>query len=224
MASFLMDLGVKPSCMIGHSLGEYAAMFAAEMISLEDTFKIIKIRAEHSDRQAEKKTGKMAAVLKLSAAEIQEVIDNSGRGAVIANYNSPTQNVIAGLNDDVDKLCEELSETGARVMPIKVSGAFHCGQMSDAAGLFYEQIKDIKFREPTVPFYSNLTGARVTDFRETPTRLARHMCLAVRFTEELRNMRAAGIDTFIELGPGKILSGLVKKTLDDVKIMTLNDF
>jgi [acyl-carrier-protein] S-malonyltransferase len=218
--------GVKYSAIGGHSLGQYAALYAAEVLTLSDLFHVIKIRAEQSEWAVNKVGGAMAAVLKMNAKAISTILEEHGGKACIANYNSPQQSVIAGPEKDIEEVSKILQEKGARVMPLKVKGAFHTGLMSTAAGVFYEHILNVPFKEPKVTLYSNLTGDRlgeITSLNNFPTRLARHMSSPVLFTRELETMKNDGFTTFIELGPSKILSGLVKKTLPDVVTCNIED-
>jgi [acyl-carrier-protein] S-malonyltransferase len=199
------------SAVAGHSLGEYPAMYAAGMIDLESMFKLLKIRAEISHEHSRKGTGKMAAVLKLQVQTVEDILKESGTDAAIANYNSPLQSVIAGTAENVDAVCDIIKQKGGRAVPLKVSGAFHHPLMAAASDDFREQIRDFKFSPPETPFYSNLTGGKLTDFTDMPQKLANHMCNPVLFTKQLRAMRTDGITSFTELGPGKVLTKLVEQ-------------
>ena len=208
--------GLKFDAVAGHSLGEYAAFVASGMLSLEDGFRVIKARAEAFDKVASTTDGKMAAILKLTADQVREVCESVDGYVVPVNYNSPAQTVIAGESPAVDKACEKFAELKARVAVLKTESAFHSEIMKPASEEFYEKIKDIKFNAPSVKFFSNLLGAELTDFSDMPSLLAKHVVSPVLFTDELAAMKEAGFDKYIELGPGKTLTGLVKKTLTDV--------
>lgn len=201
----------------GHSLGEYASMVAAEIVSLEDGFKIIKARSEAMDKAAKKTPGSMAAIMKLEALEVEAVCDDVDGYVVPVNYNSPVQTVIAGETAAVEEACEMFRERKARVMPLKVSAAFHSKLMNEAAEEFYEKIGDINFKLPKegVAYYSNVTGDEWFDFIFQRDLLKSHMTMPVLFVNEIRNMRINEFNTFVELGPGKVLTGLVKKTLPE---------
>lgn len=211
----------------GHSLGEYAAMVAAGVLTLEEGYTAIKYRAEAMDKAAEANPGAMAAIIGLPAEKIVEIcnkIKNDGQYVTAVNFNSPVQTVIAGTRDGIAKATETLKAEGAkRVLPLAVSAAFHSELMKDAAKEFEAAVRDIQFKTPKVKLYSNVTGAELTDFSDMPALMARHICSPVRFTDELGVMKNDGFDTFVELGPGKVLTGLVSKTLSDVKAVNIEN-
>ncbi len=200
----------------GHSLGEYAAMVASGMLSVEDGFKVIKARAEAFGKVADSTDGSMAAVLKLTPEQVEQTCSSVDGYVVPVNYNSPAQTVIAGQSSAVNEACEKFKEMKARVMILKTESAFHSEIMKPASIEFYEQVKNIHFNKPSVKFFSNLIGDELCDFSDMPSILAKHIISPVRFTDELHAIQAQGFDKYIELGPGKTLTGLVKKTLTDV--------
>lgn len=204
----------------GHSLGEYASMVASGMLSLEDGFKVIKARAEAMDKA---KGGLMYAILKASVEDITKVCQDTDGYVVPVNYNSPVQTVIAGENDAVLKAVDTLTSMKARCVKLNVSSAFHSDIMKPCAEEFYNSIKDVEFKNPTIKFYSNVLGKELTDFSDMPSLLKQHMISAVHFTDELNCMANNGFDTFIELGPNKVLTGLVKKTLKGVTALNIED-
>lgn len=201
----------------GHSLGEYAAMQASGMISLEDAFRLIKARSEAMDEAARSQKGAMAAIMKIAPEKVAEVCDSAKEYAAVVNYNSPMQTVVAGTPEGIAEVSTVFSEMGARVVTLNVAGAFHSKLMQSAAEKFYETAKTITFKSPDVKYYSNVTGGELTDFSDMAELLAKHIVSPVRFTSELAAMRDAGADKFVEFGPGKTLTGLVKKTLSGVK-------
>lgn len=207
----------------GHSLGEYAAMYASEMISLEDAFRLIKARAEAMNEAAQSQKGAMAAIMKLDPEKIEEVCGNAKNYVAAVNYNSPQQTVIAGTPEGIEEVSGIFAEMKARVVKLNVAGAFHSKLMQSAADKFYETAKTIEFKKPQVKYYSNVTGGELTDFSDMPSLLAKHIVSPVRFTSELFAMQAAGADTFVEFGCGKTLAGLVKKTLKDVKVFNIEN-
>ncbi len=208
--------GMKFDAVAGHSLGEYAAMVASGMLTLEDGFKVIKARSEAFDKVASSANGAMAAVLKLTAEDVEKVCEETEGYVVAVNYNSPVQTVIAGEADAVERASQTFAGMKARVMPLKTESAFHSEIMKPASEDFYEKIKDVTFNKPSVRFFSNLLGGELTDFSDMPSLLAKHVVSPVRFTDELSAIKESGFDKYIELGPGKTLTGLVKKTLSDV--------
>ena len=200
----------------GHSLGEYAAMVAADMLSLEDGFRVIKARAAAMDKAAQNSEGAMCAILKLSAEEVEKLCEETEGYVVPANYNSTIQTVIAGEKAAVAAAAEAAAAKRARAVPLAVASAFHTKIMQGAADEFLETAKGITFNAPKVKFYSNVLGAELTDFSDMPSLLAKHIVSPVRFTAELAAMQADGFDNFVEFGPKNVLTGLVKKTLKDV--------
>lgn len=211
----IKERGVEFCAVAGHSLGEYAAMVASGMISVSDGFKLIKARAEAMQKAAEENEGAMCAVIGLPSAEIEEVCESIDGYVTAVNYNSPVQTVIAGEVPAVDKAIEIFTGKKARCMKLNVSSAFHSRLMQSAADEFIKTAREIEFKAPGVDFYSNVLGARLDDFSGMPELLARHIVSPVKFVSELEAMKSAGVDTFIELGPNKVLTGLVRKTLSD---------
>lgn len=208
--------GVEFSAVAGHSLGEYAAMVASGILSFEDGFKVIKARAEAMQKAAEQNSGAMYAIIGKSAEEIEQVCSEIDGYVVPVNYNSAAQTVIAGETDAAERAATKFSEMGAKAVKLGVSSAFHSKLMQPAAEEFAPAISGITFNKPSIEFYSNLTGGLQTDFENMPEKLARHIVSPVRFTSELAALQAAGYENFIELGPNKVLTGLVKKTLKGV--------
>ena len=214
------DEGGEFTAVAGHSLGEYAALVLSGAVDLRTGYTLIKHRAACMDKAAKKNGGSMSAVLGLSADVIEAVCEevrNDGDYVVPVNYNTKVQTVIAGSDAGVAKAAELLKAKGAkRTVPLAVAAAFHSDFMKEAAAEFAELIKDIPINAPEKAFYSNVTGGKLTDFSDIHDIMARHICSPVRFTSELAAMQSAGIDRFVECGPGKALTGMVKKSLDDV--------
>ncbi len=221
------EKGVDAAAAAGHSLGEYAAMTACGMLTVKEAFTAIKLRSEAMEKAANSAPGCMSAILGLPAdvvTEVCESVASQGDYVSAVNYNSKVQTVIAGTPRGVEKAEAALKEKGAkRAVRLAVSAAFHSDMMRGAAEEFAEKIAGFDFKTPDRAFYCNLHGNRLTDFSDMPAYLSEHICSAVHFTDELAAMREAGITTFIELGPGKVLTGLVKKTLDDVTALNVED-
>lgn len=207
----------------GHSLGEYAAMQASGMITLEDSFRLIKARAEAMDESARETKGAMSAIMKISPETVADVCDKAKNYVSAVNYNSPVQTVIAGTPEGVAEVSEIFKEMKARVVPLNVAGAFHSKLMQKASEKFYETAKTITFKKPEVKYYSNVTGGELTDFSDMPTLLAKHIVSPVKFTSELMAMQKDGATKFVEFGAGKTLTGLVKKTLNDVTAFNIEN-
>lgn len=218
-----MAKGYKFDGVAGHSLGEYAAMYASEMISLEDAFRLIKARSEAMEEAAAQAKGTMAAVMKISPQQVEDVCAQAKEYAAAVNYNSPVQTVVAGTPEGINEVSEIFAGMKARVVPLNVAGAFHSKLMQPAADKFYETAKKIEFNAPKVKYYSNVTGGELTDFSDIASLLAKHIVSPVRFTSELSAMQKDGADKFVEFGPGKTLTGLVRKTLKDVTAFNIEN-
>lgn len=197
----------------GHSLGEYAAMVAAGVVTMEDGFKLIKARAAAMQKAASSSEGAMYAIIGLDAAEVERVCSEVDGYVVPVNYNSTVQTVIAGETAACEAAAAKFAEMKKRAVKLNVASAFHSKLMQSAADEFIEGAKGITFNKPEKDFYSNLLGEKLEDFSDMPTMLARHIVSPVKFTSELACMEKAGYENFIELGPNKVLTGLVKKTL-----------
>lgn len=197
----------------GHSLGEYAAMVAAGVVSIEDGFKLIKARAAAMQKAAEANSGAMYAIIGLDAAEVEKVCEETEGYVVPVNYNSSVQTVIAGETEACEKAAAVFADMKKRAIKLNVASAFHSKLMQSAADEFIETAKTVTFNTPKVDFYSNVLGTKLEDFSDMPEMLAKHIVSPVKFTSELAEMEKAGFENFIELGPNKVLTGLVKKTL-----------
>lgn len=217
--------GIKFSAAAGHSLGEYAAMVAAGILSFEDGFRVIKARAEAMQKASEAAGGAMYAIIGKTAEEIEEVCAGIGGYVVPVNYNSSAQTVIAGETSAAEKAAAKFAEIGAKAVKLGVSSAFHSKLMQPAADDFETALRGmgITFNKPSVPFYSNLTGDVQTDFDDMPSKLAKHIVSPVKFTSELNALAEAGYTDYAELGPGKVLTGLVKKTLKEVNAVNVEN-
>ncbi len=215
--------GITFSAAAGHSLGEYAALAASGVVSRSDGFRLIKYRSEAMQKASQKTSGAMYAIIGKNISRADEVCAETNGYVVPVNYNSSVQTVIAGESDAAAAAAEKLSSEGFRTIKLAVSSAFHSKLMSEAAEEFLSNIKSFSFSKPAVTLYSNLTGGIIESFDDIPERLAAHIVSPVKFTSELNEMQKNGIDTYIEAGPGKVLSGLVKKTLKDVCVMNIEN-
>lgn len=218
-----VKMGFECKAVAGHSLGEYAAMYAAKMVSLEDAFRLIKLRSEAMDKAAENSDGTMAAVLKISPERVEQICSGIDGYVTAVNYNSPVQTVIAGERSSVEKAAEVFKAEGARVVPLAVASAFHSKIMQPAADEFAQGLASlgITFKEPCCRVYSNVYGTELKSISDIADLLAKHIVSPVRFTSELTQMKEDGFGCFIEFGPGKVLSGLVKKTLKEVSVYNI---
>lgn len=217
--------GIEFSAVAGHSLGEYAAMVASGVLSFKDGFKVIKARAAAMQKAAENQHGVMCAVMGQTPEDIEKICSSVDGYVTPVNYNSAVQTVIAGDPEAVDAAIAKFAEIGAKTIKLKVSAAFHSKLMQPAADEFEAELKkmDVTFNKPNVTFFSNLYGAEMPDFDNMPEKLAKHIVSPVRFTSELALMQQQGYENFVELGPNKVLTGLVKKTLKDVNAVNVEN-
>jgi len=209
--------GLKAAATAGHSLGEYPALWAAGVISLEDTFKLVRARGRLMKEVGDKNPGAMAAVIGLSRKELEELIAALAKKGilVLANHNSPEQIVVTGETDLVSNLCKEAKAGGARAIPLKVSGAYHSPLMEEASRRFSEILGEVSFCKPKIPIYSNVTARPESDPEEIKDLLKKQICSPVRWYEIVINMDRDGISNFIELGPKKVLGNLIRKCLPE---------
>ena len=209
------DAGLKATAVAGHSLGEYPALWAAGVISLEDTFRLVHARGRLMKEAGDKNPGSMAAVVGLSRKELEElIVPLTKKGVlVLANHNSPDQIVVTGETDLVGDLCKKAKAEGARAIPLKVSGAYHSPLMAEASGRFSEILDKISFFRPEIPIYSNVTARPESDPEKIKDLMKKQICSPVRWYEIVINMDRDGISNFIELGPKKVLGNLIRKCL-----------
>ena len=211
----------------GHSLGEYAAMVVSGVVSVSDGFELIKARAEAMQKAAEQNSGAMFAIIGPTPQEIEKACEDTDGYVVPVNYNSPVQTVIAGECEAVQAAAKLIAETSTakrvKTVPLKVASAFHSKLMQSAADEFLAKAEAISFSVAQKEFYSNVLGEKLTDFSAMPQLLAKHIVSPVKFTSELAAMQQAGYTDYIELGPGKVLTGLVKKTLDGVNAVNIEN-
>ena len=211
----------RPDRAAGHSLGEYAAMTACGVLTREDGFRVIKARAAAMEKAAAQSDGAMYAIIGSDNPTIEAVCRETEGYVTPVNYNALVQTVIAGEAMAAEAAAAKLAEQGARTMKLAVSCAFHSKLMSGAAEEFREAVKDVVFRQPEFPFYSNLDG-KIRSQIDTEY-LAKHLTSPVQFVAELQNMAADGCGCFIEVGPGKVLTGLVRKTLKGVTFQNVEN-
>jgi [acyl-carrier-protein] S-malonyltransferase len=206
-----------PDMVAGHSLGEFSALVANKTLSFEDGLKLVYKRAMAMQKACEMEASTMAAVLGMEDEEVEKVLKNIDDIVVPANYNSPGQLVISGSITGVKEACRLLEDAGAkRVVPLKVGGAFHSPFMEPAGKELAEAITATKFSKGTCPIYQNVTGQSVNDAEIIKKNLVAQLTSPVRWTQIARNMIADGATEFIEVGPGTVLQGLVKKVKRDV--------
>ena len=201
-----------PDMVAGHSLGEFSALVAAGAMDFEEGLKLVSIRAQAMQKACELSKGSMAAVLALPAEKVEEVCESCEGVVVAANYNCEGQIVISGEVEAVNAACVKMKEAGAkRALPLPVGGAFHSPLMEPARTELAEGIEKAIFSTPICPIYQNVTAKPSTDPAEIKANLLAQLTAPVRWTQSIRNMIADGAEEFIELGPGKVLQGLIGK-------------
>ncbi|MCC8072424.1 MAG: ACP S-malonyltransferase [Bacteroidales bacterium] len=202
----------KPAMVAGHSLGEFSALVAAGALSFEDGLRLVAKRAQAMQKACELKPSTMAAVLALPDEKVEEICAGIDGVVVCANYNCPGQIVISGEEKAIDEACEKLLAAGAkRALKLKVSGAFHSPCMEPARAELAEAIHETEFHTPQCPVYQNVDAKPHTDPEEIKANLVAQLTAPVRWTQSVQNMVADGADDFTELGPGKVLQGLIAK-------------
>ncbi len=207
-----------PDMVAGHSLGEFSALVAAGALSFEDGLRLVSARAQAMQKACEKTPSTMAAVLALPDAKVEELCASVTEGVVVpANYNCPGQIVISGSIEGVDAACAKMLEAGAkRALKLKVGGAFHYPLMEPARAELADAIAHTDFHAPKCPVYQNVNAEPQTDPKTIKKNLIAQLTAPVRWTQTIQNMIAAGADTFVEVGPGAVLQGLVKKISSEV--------
>ena len=207
-----------PDMVAGHSLGEFSALVAAGALSFEDGLRLVSARAQAMQKACEKTPSTMAAVLALPDAKVEELCASVTEGVVVpANYNCPGQIVISGSIEGVDAACAKMLEAGAkRALKLKVGGAFHSPLMEPARAELADAIAHTDFHAPKCPVYQNVNAEPQTDPETIKKNLIAQLTAPVRWTQTVQNMIAAGADTFVEVGPGAVLQGLVKKISSEV--------
>jgi [acyl-carrier-protein] S-malonyltransferase len=209
----LAQQGVKPDFVAGHSLGEYSALVAAGALSLSDAARLVRYRGELMQEAVPVGVGAMAAILGIDAEKVSEACAAAARDQICApaNFNSPAQIVIAGHKEAVERAVEECKARGAkRTMMLKVSAPFHSALMAPAQEQMVEPLNATTFNDLSFPIVNNVDAAIVTDGAQARAALIRQISAPVRWTDSVTRLLAEGVGTFVEIGPGKVLLGLVK--------------
>ena len=214
LGKILLDRGIKPFCVAGHSLGEYSALTIANSVSFEKGLELVKVRSESMDMAGKLNSGTMAAIVGLDEKDVQLICSTyKGKGlVVIANYNSPKQIVISGTKDAIFKTMEKAKTLGARLaIELKVSGAFHSPLMEPAREALNRIVESIKFKDPQYPFFNNVDGKILSSGQKIGTSLIKQLEKPVLWTKSILEMKKYGVESFLEVGPGKVLQGLSKR-------------
>lgn len=215
---------VKPDYVAGHSLGEYGAYYAAEVVDFATAMKLIDKRATEMNAAAEATKGAMTAVIGMSKEAILDTIEKIDGMVSVANYNSPAQIVITGEAEAVAKANEALKEAGAkRVIPLPVSGGFHSMLMEEASVKFSEILDDCDIKDAQIPVFTNVDAEPTTAAIRFKAKMTAQIYSSVMWTQTIEKMAADGVDTVVEIGPGKVLAGLVKKINPAINVLNVYD-
>lgn len=216
--SKVLGEGFKPDMVAGHSLGEFSALVANGTLNFQDGLKLVSQRALAMQKACELQPSTMAAVLGLEDAVVEKLCEETPGIVVAANYNCPGQLVISGEVSAIEAACEKMKEAGARrALVLPVGGAFHSPLMEPAREELAAAIENTVFNEPNCPVYQNVTTTAVNDPSEIKKNLISQLTAPVKWTQSVENMVKDGAATFIEVGPGKVLQGLVRKIAKDVE-------
>ncbi len=206
----------------GLSLGELTSLVAAGSIEFQDAVRLVRRRGELMEEASKKNPGSMASIIGLSYDNLKNICN--GGGAEIANLNCPGQIVISGTNLSVQATMELATKNGAKkAIPLKVSGPFHSSLMKEAAELFRLELEKVKFQapKPKIEVFSNVTANAEKTSEEIKDNLVKQLCSSVRWEESIRNIAALGVDTFLEIGPGKVLKGLLRRIDSSLKVYNI---
>lgn len=214
-----------PAFVAGHSLGEYSALVAAGALSLSDAVRTVRARGRYMQEAVPVGTGAMAAVIGAELGAIERICAEAQGDQVcsIANFNAPNQTVIAGNTEAVDRAVELLSEVARKVVKLKVSAPFHCALMKSAQDRLAADLESLDFSEPAIPVVTNVDARATTAPDELRDALVRQVSAPVRWVESMQLLIEQGVGTFVEAGPGKVLSGLMRQISRDVKMLNVED-
>ncbi len=213
--------GVTPDFVAGHSLGEYAALAAAEVFSFEDGLKIIERRAELMSEAALKVDGGMVAIIGLSEKEVIEIAEDAG--VEVANFNTPQQFVVSGRKDSLKKVLVKVKEKKGRAVTLRVEGPFHSSFMKEAAEQFGDFVRRFKFNSPKIPVVMNVEAMEIENPERIKSLLVKQIYSQVRWTESLIHLSNRGVEMFFNVGPGRVVGNLVQKTLPQSKVSYIED-
>lgn len=221
MTRVVEEMGVKPDITAGLSLGEYCAIAAAGGFDDMEAVRTVRIRGILMQNTVPAGEGAMAAVLGMKKEVIEHVLA-SMKDVTIANYNCPGQIVITGRTGAVQAACRRLEEAGARrIMPLKVSGPFHSPMLAEAGKELAKELEKSEWKPLKIPYVTNVTAQEITDISQTAELLARQVSAPVRWEQSMETMIRSGVDTFVEIGPGKTLTGFLKKIAPEKKVMQI---
>lgn len=220
-ASVLMEKGVIPQAVAGFSLGEVVAATVSGLFDTETGFRLVCKRGELMQDEAEKHDTSMAAVVKLTPVQVQELCDKYS-DVYPVNFNCPGQITVAGLSSQIPDFSADVKKAGGKAIPLKVNVAFHSPFMNDTAKAFAAELAKTNIKAPTIPIYSNFTAEPYGD--DAIKLLSAQICNPVQWEKLIRNMITDGADTFVEIGPGRTLTNMIRKISTDVKAMSLAEY
>jgi [acyl-carrier-protein] S-malonyltransferase len=221
----LLSKGIKPSVVAGHSLGEYSALVAAEVFSFKDAVKLTEKRGQFMQEAVPEGRGLMAAILGLERNKVDDLCKSLQSGhASPANYNCPGQVVIAGEKSAVEDAINLSKEAGAkRAVPLSVSVPSHCSLMADASRRLAELLDNVEFSVPKIPLVNNADAMFLDDIESIKVSLIRQLNMPLLWEDSIKAIADSGVETFIEVGPGKVLSGLIKRIVPEVRVLNVED-
>lgn len=223
LEKLVREKGITPDFVAGHSVGEYAAFGSAGFLTLSDAVKLTAFRGETMNEIAEAVNGGMAAVLGMDADKIQEVLKTVEGTVEAVNFNEPKQTVIAGHKDAIERACEALKAAGAkRAMALAVSGPFHSSLMKPAGEKLKEEAEKYNFQAGTAKLIANTTAEIISTPEEIKAEIYAQSFGPVKWVDTVKKLKENGVDTIYEIGPGKVLAGLIKKIDKEIKVISIN--
>ena len=223
LEKIVREKGITPDFVAGHSVGEYAAFGSGGFLTLSDAVKLTAFRGETMNEIAEAVNGGMAAVLGMDADKIEEVLKTVDGTVEAVNFNEPKQTVIAGEKDAIERACAALKEAGAkRAMALAVSGPFHSSLMKPAGEKLRDEAEKYDFREGTAKLVANTTAEFISTPEEIKAEIYAQSFGPVKWVDTVKKLKDNGIDTIYEIGPGKVLAGLIKKIDKEIKVININ--
>ncbi len=225
LVKLMEEKGITPEYVAGHSLGEYAALSAGKYLSLTDTVKLAELRGKIMTEVTENVDGAMAAIIGLDSSNIESICNGIDGVVEAVNYNEPKQTVIAGERAAVEKACELLKEAGAkRALLLPVSGPFHSSLMKPAGEKLKESLASFEFEKSDIKLVANTTTEFLSDIEDIKEELYRQSFGPVKWVETMIKLKEAGVETFYEIGPGKVLKGLAKKIDKELNVINIEKY
>ena len=222
LTELLKEKGIEPDYVAGHSVGEFAAFGGANYLSIEDAVKLVAARGRIMREVAEKVNGSMAAVLGMNAEKIKEILKSVDGVVEAVNFNEPNQTVIAGSKEAVEKACVVLKEAGAkRAIPLAVSGPFHSSLMKEAGEKLKEEVQKYTFNIGKVKIVANTTAELLESDSEVKDEIYRQSFGPVKWVDTIKKLKSEGVTTIYEIGPGKVLAGLIKKIDKEIEVKNI---